>query len=56
MMTPPSEIPKWFQDAVSARYEEGWTEVRGCRVHYLRWGDAGRPASCGARRRGAPHW
>jgi pimeloyl-ACP methyl ester carboxylesterase len=43
MTSPANQIPKWFQDAVAARYEEGWTEVRGCRVHYLRWGDAGRP-------------
>jgi pimeloyl-ACP methyl ester carboxylesterase len=35
--------PKWFRDAIAAPYEEGATEVRGCRVHYLRWGTAGRP-------------
>ena len=38
-----SEIPKWFQDAVAAPCDEGATEVRGCRVHYLRWGGSGRP-------------
>jgi len=35
--------PKWFQDAISAAYDERTIEVRGCRVHYLRWGTPGHP-------------
>ena len=35
--------PKWFRDAIAAPYEDGATEVRGCQVHYLRWGTRGRP-------------
>jgi pimeloyl-ACP methyl ester carboxylesterase len=37
------EAPRWFREAVAAPRDEGAVEVRGCRVHYLRWGEPGRP-------------
>ncbi len=38
-----SEAPKWFREAVSAPYEDRTVEVAGCPIHYLLWGEAGRP-------------
>ena len=35
--------PHWFTDAVEAPCESRRVEVDGCPIHYLRWGDAGRP-------------
>ncbi|HUT76793.1 MAG TPA: alpha/beta hydrolase [Polyangia bacterium] len=37
------EAPRWFRDAVALRPESCQIEVEGCPVHYLRWGDVGRP-------------
>ncbi len=38
MLRTDEPTPKWFRDAIATPYEERTTEVRGCRVHYLRWG------------------
>jgi pimeloyl-ACP methyl ester carboxylesterase len=38
-----SEAPHWFHDALEAPFEERFIELAGCDIHYLRWGDAGRP-------------
>src|SRR5439155_2157742 len=35
--------PKWFTRSVKAPFEDRFLEVEGCRMHYLRWGEAGRP-------------
>ena len=35
--------PKWFTDAVDARFEERWLDVQGCRIRYLDWGTRGKP-------------
>jgi pimeloyl-ACP methyl ester carboxylesterase len=37
------EAPGWFRDALAAPRDEADVEVRGCRVHYLRWGAPGSP-------------
>ena len=44
-MTVEKEIraPKWFTRSVKAPFEDRFLEVEGCRIHYLRWGEAGRP-------------
>lgn len=38
-----TEPPHWFSDAVDAPCEDRFVEVQGCRIHYLRWGEQGRP-------------
>ena len=35
--------PRWFEDALRAPRDSREVEVHGCRIHYLRWGDPGRP-------------
>ncbi len=35
--------PRWFREAIETPYDHGAVDVEGCRVHYLRWGDAGKP-------------
>jgi len=35
--------PHWFADAVETPCESRRVQVEGCPIHYLRWGDAGRP-------------
>lgn len=37
------EAPKWFTDALAMPREERFLEVEGCRIRYLRWGDAAKP-------------
>lgn len=37
------EVPAWFTRAVTTPATEGWTEVDGCDVHWMAWGDEGRP-------------
>jgi len=37
------EAPTWFQKAIDAPYEDCTVEVAGCPIHYLKWGEAGRP-------------
>jgi pimeloyl-ACP methyl ester carboxylesterase len=38
-----SDAPAWFRSALATPYDEHTVEVRGCPIHYLRWGDASRP-------------
>ena len=38
-----AHIPEWFAWALSVPREEGFVEVGGARVHYLRWGRRDRP-------------
>jgi pimeloyl-ACP methyl ester carboxylesterase len=38
-----SDAPAWFRRAIAAPYEERTLEVEGCPIHYLQWGEAGRP-------------
>ena len=40
---PVPSAPRWFTDAINAPYEERFVNVEGCDIHYLDWGDAGRP-------------
>jgi pimeloyl-ACP methyl ester carboxylesterase len=35
--------PEWFKRAIAAPVEERCVEVDGARIHYLRWGQVGRP-------------
>ena len=37
------DAPHWFSDAVEAPSESRRIEVLGCPIHYLRWGEPGRP-------------
>lgn len=36
-------LPKWFEQALSVPREEGFVEVDGVPIHYLRWGDRTKP-------------
>ncbi len=38
-----STPPDWFTRALAMPYRVGGTEVEGCDIHYLEWGDRGRP-------------
>jgi pimeloyl-ACP methyl ester carboxylesterase len=38
-----SNPPDWFTRAVSTPFEDRFLEVEGSRIHYLRWGQAGKP-------------
>ncbi len=38
-----AEAPAWFDKALDAPWEDRAVEVEGCPIHYLRWGEAGRP-------------
>jgi pimeloyl-ACP methyl ester carboxylesterase len=46
-MTLPEEMkettPEWFTRAITAPRENRVVDVQGCAIHYLRWGDSGRP-------------
>jgi pimeloyl-ACP methyl ester carboxylesterase len=35
--------PRWFRDAIAVRAEDHELTVEGCRIHYLCWGEPGRP-------------
>src|SRR5438874_549866 len=35
--------PEWFTAAIAAPVEERWVKVEGCPIHYLRWGQPGKP-------------
>jgi len=41
-MTTP-EAPAWFHRALAARPQHGEVKVDGARIHYLHWGEIGRP-------------
>ena len=38
--------PDWFRHAVATPCEDRFVRVDGCRLHYLRWGQAGKPGLC----------
>jgi len=38
--------PAWFTQAGSRPSEDRFVSVGGCRIHYLRWGAAGKPGLC----------
>ena len=49
--------PEWFQRAVAVPREDRFLEVDGCRMHYLRWGEAGKPGLLLVHGSGAhAHW
>jgi len=37
------EAPQWFREAIAAPREDCSVDVQGCPIHYLKWGEAGRP-------------
>jgi pimeloyl-ACP methyl ester carboxylesterase len=39
----PSGSPRWFVEAVATPCDERRVEVAGCPVHYVAWGEPGRP-------------
>jgi pimeloyl-ACP methyl ester carboxylesterase len=39
-----TEIPRWFREATQAKHETGSVTVDGCPIHYLQWGEPGKPA------------
>lgn len=43
MESPVSEAPAWFRRALEMRPADGEVKVEGARIHYLVWGEAGRP-------------
>lgn len=48
MEHPPSDhvitkAPGWFEDAITETGESCHVDVKGCSIHYLRWGDPSRP-------------
>jgi len=40
-------VPKWFQRAIATPARDGFVEVAGCRIHYLRWHEPGKPGKPG---------
>src|SRR6266446_8438913 len=38
--TPP---PNWFMRAIETPFEDRFIQVESCRIHYLRWGQTGKP-------------
>ena len=36
--------PAWFRRALAVRPTHGEVKVEGARIHYLQWGEVGRPA------------
>lgn len=40
---PVTDTPEWFREAVGVTPTHGQVEVAGAGVHYLRWGEGGRP-------------
>lgn len=52
-----ADPPEWFTRAVSIPSENRVVEVEGCPIHYLRWGDAGKPGLLLVHGSGAhAHW
>jgi len=38
--------PQWFTRAIEDPGEDCFVNVEGCRIHYLRWGQAASPGWC----------
>ncbi len=52
-----TEPPGWFLQAIQTPYESRVIEVEGCPIHYLRWGEAGKPGLLLIHGNGAhSHW
>ena len=43
---PTTAAPDWFHRAVATPADSRFVSVDGCRIHYLRWGEAGKPGLC----------
>jgi pimeloyl-ACP methyl ester carboxylesterase len=41
--TPIESSPEWFNRALDAQREDGWSVVDDCRIHYATWGEIGKP-------------
>jgi pimeloyl-ACP methyl ester carboxylesterase len=53
----PPPAPKWFEDAIAAKYETAYVECEGARIHYQRWGDRAKPGLLLVHGNGAhAHW
>ena len=51
------DAPAWYRRALAVPRADGFVEVEGCRVHYLSWGEAGRPGIVFVHGGGAhAHW
>lgn len=49
--------PRWFEDAVSSRYETHFADCEGARIQYLAWGDPAKPGLLLVHGNGAhAHW
>jgi len=35
--------PRWFRETIESPRREGWTSAAGTDIHYLEWGEPGRP-------------
>ena len=56
-MSPKIEAPEWFKRAVAHPRKDCEVEVAGCPIHYLRWGDSGKPGLLLVHGSGAhAHW
>src|SRR5438876_691854 len=56
-MSPSIEAPEWFTRAVTHPRKDCEAEVAGCPIHYLRWGDSGKPGLLLVHGSGAhAHW
>ena len=56
-MNPKKEAPEWFKRAVAHPRKDCEVEVEGCPIHYLRWGDSGKPGLLLVHGSGAhAHW
>ncbi|MBZ6377117.1 alpha/beta hydrolase [Pacificimonas flava] len=38
-----AHLPEWFVSALAVPRQEGFIEIDGARVHYMRWGERGKP-------------
>lgn len=52
-----TQAPEWFTEAVKVSRESCTVEVEGCPIHYLRWGERGKPGLLMIHGNGAhAHW
>ena len=52
-----TQTPQWFERTVAIPREDRAIEVDGCRIHYLRWGQVGKPGILLVHGSGAhAHW
>jgi len=56
-MSPKTEAPEWFTRSAAHPRKDCEVEVAGCPIHYLRWGDSGKPGLLLVHGSGAhAHW